>query len=139
MIDRRERMSAVEREVTVPAPPGDVWPVVIDADQVSAWFGADVELDPRPGGRAVFRWPDGTERAAVVEDVEPERRLAFRWLPFQSTAEGETVTLPPSRVAITLHPVPEGTRVRVVEEVAVARWTSARTRAAGPLLASVEA
>jgi uncharacterized protein YndB with AHSA1/START domain len=132
-------MNAVEREVTVPAPPADVWPVVIDPDQVSAWFGADAELDPRPGGRAVFRWPDGTERAAVIEDVDPGRRLAFRWLPFQRTADGETITVPPSRVAITLDPVPEGTRVRVVEEVAVARFTTVRSQTAGPLLASVEA
>src|SRR5437667_12685008 len=70
-------MASIEREVTIPVPPEDVWPLMIDADQVSAWFGADVEIDPRPGGRATFRWADGTERAAMVEDVEPERRLAF--------------------------------------------------------------
>ena len=114
-------MSTVEREVTIPAAPADVWLGVIDPDQMSAWFGADVELDPQPGGRAVFRWPDGTERTAVIEDVEPERRLAFRWLPFQHTADGDAVTVPPSRVAITLVPVPDGTRVRVVEEVAAGR------------------
>ena len=132
-------MDAIEREVTVPALPHEVWPVVIDSDQVSAWFGADVEIDPRAGGRAVFRWADGTEREAVVEDVEPERRLAFRWLPFQRTEEGDIVTVPPTRVAITLDPVSEGTRVRVVEEAGVKGWTRMERRTAGPLLAAIEA
>ncbi len=75
-------MATVEREITIPATPAEVWPAVTRSDEVSLWFGADVELDVRPGGRGVFRWPDGTERHAVVEEVEPEHRLSFRWLPF---------------------------------------------------------
>src|SRR5690242_16135406 len=53
-------MDAVEREVMVPATPAEVWPVVTQSGEVSAWFGADAEIDVRPGGRGVFRWPDGT-------------------------------------------------------------------------------
>src|SRR5262245_22385904 len=69
-------MPAVEREVTVPAPPHEVWPAVTKSDELSSWFGADVRLEPRPGGRGVFRWADGVERHVVVEHVESERRLA---------------------------------------------------------------
>jgi len=108
-------MDAVEREVTVPATPDEVWPAVTRSGEVSAWFGADAELDARPGGHGVFRWPDGTERHVVVEAVEPGRRLCFRWLPFQRTATGAMVTLRSTRVEITLDEVPGGTRVRVVE------------------------
>src|SRR5690349_20208179 len=75
-------MDAVEREVTVPAPPEAVWPELAGSEGISAWFGAQAQVDVRPGGRGVFRWPDGVERGVVVEDVEPARRLAFRWLPF---------------------------------------------------------
>src|SRR5262245_3612371 len=110
----------VEREIMVPAPPGLVWPAVAESAGVSAWFGADVEWDARPGGRGVFRWPDGGERAALVEEVEPGRRLAFRWLPFERTAAGAVVTRPATRVEITLDAVPGGTRVRVVERPAFA-------------------
>jgi uncharacterized protein YndB with AHSA1/START domain len=130
-------MAAVEREITVPAPPGRVWPAVTHSDQVSAWFGARVELDARPGGRGVFRWPDGTERHVVVEDVEPERRLSFRWLPFQRTAHGEVEPLPSTRVEITLDEVAEGTRVRVVEQSAFALGAS--LRAPGRALAAIDA
>jgi uncharacterized protein YndB with AHSA1/START domain len=108
-------LTPVEREVVVPATPEEVWPAVTEAEELSAWFGADVELDARPGGRGVARWVDGTERHLLVEEVEPPRRLAFRWLPFQRTGEGEVVPLPSTRVEIDLVPVPEGTRIRVVE------------------------
>src|SRR6186713_2810895 len=61
-MDRSVCMDTVEREVTVPATPGEVWPAVTQSDEVSAWFGADAQLEVRPGGRGVFRWRDGTER-----------------------------------------------------------------------------
>ena len=111
-------LTRVEREVVVPAPPRDVWPAVTEAEEISKWFGAEVEIDARPGGRGTARWPDGTERPLLVEDVEPERRLAFRWLPFQRTGDGDVAPIPPSRVEIALEPVPEGTRIRVIERPA---------------------
>jgi uncharacterized protein YndB with AHSA1/START domain len=111
-------LTAIERELVVPVPPEEVWPAVTEADEISAWFGADVELDARPGGRGTARWADGTERHLLVEDVEPAQRLAFRWLPFQRTGEGEVVPMPASRVEIELDAVPEGTRIRVVERPA---------------------
>jgi len=132
-------METVEREITIPATPGDVWPALISADELSTWFGADVELDARPGGRGVFRWPDGTERQAVVEDVESGRRLAFRWLPFQRTPEGEAVSVPSTRVEITLETVPEGTRVRVVEQPAFSPPMTMQARGATTALAAIEA
>ncbi len=111
-------MDVVEREVIVPAPPAEVWPALTQAEELSAWFGAEAQLDVHPGGSGCFRWPDGSERRAVVEEVEPECRLAFRWLPFQRTGEGAIVTVPSTRVEITLEAVPDGTRVRVVEQSA---------------------
>jgi uncharacterized protein YndB with AHSA1/START domain len=111
-------MDTIEREITLPAAPGEVWPVVTHSDELSAWFGADVELDVRPGGRGVFRWADGTQRYVVVEEVELGRKLTFRWMPFQRTPGGEIVTVPSTRVEITLVEVSDGTRVRVVEQPA---------------------
>ena len=129
-------MDSVEREVTVPAAPAEVWRAVTHSDEISAWFGADAEVDVRPGGRGVFRWPDGTERHVVVEEVEPGRRLCFRWLPFQRTAVGEIVTLPPTRVEVTLDEVAGGTRVRVVEHGAFSLGAM-HARSGGRVLAAI--
>ena len=116
-------MEAVEREVVLPASPEEVWPAVSQSEQISAWFGAVAQLDLRPGGRGVFRWRDGTERSVLVEEVEPPRRLSFRWLPFQRTAANEIVTVPSTRVDITLEQVAEGTRLRVREHPAFSPGT----------------
>jgi uncharacterized protein YndB with AHSA1/START domain len=111
-------MELVEREIIVPATPAEVWPAVTRSAEVPVWFGADAELDARPGGRGVFRWPDGTERHALVEAVEPERRLTFRWLPLHRMPDEAVTIVPSTRVEIALDEVPGGTRVRVVERPA---------------------
>ena len=105
----------VHREVELPAPPDRVWSALTEADELSVWFGAEVTLDPRRGGRLAARWPDGRERTGVVEEVEPGRRLAFRWLPFERHPGGEVLVLGPGRVAFDLEPVPGGTRLSVWE------------------------
>jgi uncharacterized protein YndB with AHSA1/START domain len=93
----------VRREVVFPSEPGEVWQALTEPERLEDWFATEVELDSRPGGRAVFRWGDGEERAAQVEEVEPERRLALRW----EDDGGEVI--------FTLQPVTDGTRLVVVE------------------------
>lgn len=100
----------IKREIELPSPPDEVWRALTDEDELEEWFANDVELDPRPGGEGVFRWDDGEERHALVEEVDPERRLAFTW--------------DDGRVEIELEETPAGTRVTVVESP-VAEWSSA--------------
>jgi uncharacterized protein YndB with AHSA1/START domain len=92
----------VRREIVLPSPVEEVWSAMTEAERLEDWFANDVELDLRPGGRASFRWENGEERAAVVEEVDAERRLGLRW------TEGGSVVL-------ELAEVPDGTRLRVVE------------------------
>jgi uncharacterized protein YndB with AHSA1/START domain len=98
----------VRREVVLPVAPDELWPALTEGERMAEWFGADVELDLRPGGRMTFRWTDVTRRG-VVEAVEPNRRLAFRW----SGADGEGEE--ESRVEFRLDAVADGTRLRVTE------------------------
>jgi uncharacterized protein YndB with AHSA1/START domain len=105
----------VEREVLLPVPPVRVWEALSDPDQLSAWFGADASMDLRPGGRARFRWPDGTERTAVVETAEEPRLLVFRWLPFERLDHGEARLTGVGRVRIALEPHEAGSLLSVVE------------------------
>jgi uncharacterized protein YndB with AHSA1/START domain len=105
----------VQRRVVLPAPPARVWSALTEARELSAWFGAHVTLEPRPGGRATFRWPDGRERGAVLEDVEPPSRLSFRWLPFERSADGQARLVPSTRVELRLEPA-EGGTVLTLEE-----------------------
>ena len=96
--------ASVTREIVLPAPPEEVWPALTEAEQLAGWFAPEVEIDPRPGGAAVFRWEDEARRA-VIEEVEEPRRLSFRW---GDAAES-------SCVEFTLDEVEEGTLLRVRE------------------------
>lgn len=111
----------VEREVVFPASPEEVWEALTEPERLEEWFANDVELDPREGGEGTFRWDDGDERHAVVEEVVPEERFAFTW-------DG-------GHVVIELEEIPAGTRVTVVESP-VAEWSTALELRACSLVAA---
>ena len=74
-----------------------------------------MEIDLRPGGPALFGWPEEGygDGAARVERVEPPREFAFRWMhepgvPFDPAGD---CTL----VEFSLSPADDGTRLRLVE------------------------
>lgn len=92
----------VEREIVVPAPPGEVWEALTEPERLEEWFANDVELAAEPGGTGVFRWDDGDERRATVREVVEEERIVLEW-----DDDGEVV--------LELEEVEEGTLVRVVE------------------------
>jgi uncharacterized protein YndB with AHSA1/START domain len=108
----------VERHVTLPTDLEGAWDLLTRPEELGAWLGDDVVLDPTPGagGRVLER--DGTRRHLVVDDVEVGRRIAWRWW----TDEGSDT----SQVEITLVPTDEGTLVRVVEQLAPQPPTAGR-------------
>jgi uncharacterized protein YndB with AHSA1/START domain len=112
-----EAPTRVRRSVVLSAPVDEVWASLTEPDRFGSWFGAEVEMDARRGGRLSFRWPGGIERAALLEDVEADRLLAFRWLPFVMVHSRPQPTVA-GRVELALEPTPEGTRLTVTE------WTS---------------
>ena len=96
----------VRREVLLTAELEEVWDALTKPEALRAWFANDAELVLAPGGSGRFRWDDGSQRDAVVEAVEEQRVLVFRW---GTSAEDE------SRVEIVLEQVEEGTQVSVTE------------------------
>jgi uncharacterized protein YndB with AHSA1/START domain len=103
----------IEREIVVEAPVERLWEVLTRPEHIGAWFeGMDVDLDLRPGGTMVLNSHEFGKIQAVVEQVDPPRRFAYRWArhPDTPVAEG-TGTL----VEFTLAPEGNGTRVKLVE------------------------
>ena len=103
------RNSEVARELLLPAPPEEVWEALTDPAHLGAWFGGDLEIDPRPGGRTRYRGDDGEVRIGAVREAEPGRRLSFDWWP---PHEGEAGA---SHVEFDLEEVEEGTHLTVIE------------------------
>jgi uncharacterized protein YndB with AHSA1/START domain len=92
----------VEREVTIEAPPEEVWEALVEPERLEEWFANDVELDPVPGGEGTFRWDDGEERRATVREIDEPRRLVLDW-----DDDGQVV--------IELEEVEAGTVVHITE------------------------
>jgi uncharacterized protein YndB with AHSA1/START domain len=103
---------AIERVVVLRHPIERVWAALTTAEGLSRWFGSVAEIDLRPGGRAFFRWDDlGEESVATIAVVDPPHRFAFRWA-IEGLPEDDA---PQTLVDFTLEPVPDGTRLRLVE------------------------
>lgn len=112
----------VTRRVRIDAKPDVVWDALTDPRALAVWFGADGTIDARAGGAVRFRWPDGTERRGLVIELDPPRRLAFRWRELRASGTGPSA--PEARVVtFTLEPDPagprDGTRVTVTESIGV--------------------
>jgi uncharacterized protein YndB with AHSA1/START domain len=94
-------MPVVNREVVLPVPRERAWELVTEAEELETWLAEEVSFEPEEG--APLRTADGggEVREGVVETVEGEERIVFRW--------GE------SRVEWRLDDAPGGTRFTVTE------------------------
>jgi uncharacterized protein YndB with AHSA1/START domain len=91
----------VYRELDLPCPPSEAWRHVTDP----SWLGDDGEVPTVPGADGWIS--DGDEiHYLIVEEVDEENRLVYRWATF---------TDEPSRVEIELTPIAEGTRISISE------------------------
>src|SRR5947208_13991658 len=102
----------IEREILIDAPVDVVWAVVTEPEHISGWFSDSVELDLRPGGRALVRWDGSRTVEGRVERVEPPHFFSFRWVvhPDADLAD-DHATL----VEFSLRAEGDATRLTVVE------------------------
>ena len=114
----------IERETLLKAPRAQVWRALSRPSEFGQWFGVafrDGEI--RPGellqGRVTTPGYDHLLFEAWIEQVEPERRLSFRWHPDAGPA-GMARSLDPAQdpttlVSFELSDVAGGTWLRILE------------------------
>ena len=69
----------IEREIVIDAPVEVVWAVVTEPEHISGWFGDAVEIELRPGGKAVLHFSGHGSFDGCVERVEPPHFFSLRW------------------------------------------------------------
>ena len=108
----------IEKQIVLRATPARVWRSLSNAREFGTWFGAEFEDDFAPGkearGKVKYQGKELT-MTFVVERMEPERLLAFRWHPFAVDPTVDYASEPMTLVEIAISPVPEGTRLTVTE------------------------
>lgn len=98
-------MSTVRREILLPVERERAWELLTEPDELAGWLADEVEFSPEEGAPLRAAWDDGAERAGVVEEVDPERRIRFVWAGADDASEVEWV----------LADAAAGTRLLVVE------------------------
>ena len=104
-------MPVVERDVVLPVTRERAWELITEPAELEEWLADEVEFEPEEGAPLRVSWDGGDSRDGVVEAVEPEERVVFRWGDARS---GD------SRVEWRLDDHPEGTRFIVTEHRFVA-------------------
>jgi uncharacterized protein YndB with AHSA1/START domain len=111
----------IERSILINAPRERVWRALSNAEQFGTWFGANLKgLSFVPGQRARgnITYP-GWEHVyfdVLVERVEPQDLLSYRWHPYAVDPAVDYTQEEPTLVTFTLTDAPgNGTLLKVVE------------------------
>lgn len=110
----------IERETLLKAPLAKVWNALADAESFGEWFGVALKGQRFVAGEHVrgnITYP-GYEHLvfeALVERVEPQRVLSFRWHPYAVDPAMDYSHEPMTLVVFELESVKDGTLLRVVE------------------------
>jgi uncharacterized protein YndB with AHSA1/START domain len=101
----------IERTMTLPRTPYEVWPALTTVEGLSSWFGERAAIDLRPGGRASMTFAGGVTVEMRVERVEEPSVFAYTWrLPNLPDDDPRR-----TYVEFTLEPAGDGTLLRVTE------------------------
>ncbi|MBA3396505.1 MAG: SRPBCC family protein [Deltaproteobacteria bacterium] len=109
----------IEKRIELRAPVARVWKALSNAREFGTWFGADLRDDFVPGvtARGHMKIP-GYEHLTIelmIERMEKETLLAFRWHPFAIDPDVDYSQEPTTLVELRLTPSPTGTLLVVTE------------------------
>ena len=107
----------VRRTVHTAAPVEKVWAAVTEAEHISRWFGRAEIAGRGVGATGTLTWPDHGPIPLRVEAFDEPRSVSYRW------SNDDALGTPPAELDVahstvftfTLEPVPDGTRLTVVE------------------------
>jgi uncharacterized protein YndB with AHSA1/START domain len=111
----------IERSIAINAPRARVWRALANAEEFGTWFGANLKGQTiAPGQRVRGQITScGYEHVwfdAVIERVEPEKLLSYRWHPYAVDPAVDYAKEEPTLVTFTLKDAPgNGTLLTVVE------------------------
>lgn len=104
----------LNRSLLIQARRETVFRYFTDPVRWATWWGTGSTIDPRPGGRVLIRYPDGTEASGEIVETAPPERLVFTY----GYVKGTPVPLSGSLVTIVLEEHDGGTRLHLTHAFA---------------------
>lgn len=71
----KEKPRIVEMEITLDAPPEEVWQALTDPEVLTRWFPLEAKVEPGPGGSIFLGWGPEIQGASGILVWEPGKRL----------------------------------------------------------------
>ena len=109
----------IEKTIVLRAPRSRVWRALAQADEFGAWFGVALEGTFAPGARLTGRITTPGHKQLtmeiMVEQVQPELLLSYRWHPYAVEPDVDYASEPTTLVEFHLTEVAGGTQLTVVE------------------------
>lgn len=111
---------SIEKKILLRAPRSRVWRALVDQEEFGRWFGCRLPAGSfAPGhevaGHVTHPGYEHLQFRVVVDRVEPERLLAWRWHPAPMDPEYDYSVEPETLVTFTLEDADGGTLLTVVE------------------------
>jgi uncharacterized protein YndB with AHSA1/START domain len=110
----------IEREILLKAPGSRVWRALSNAEEFGNWFGVALKgktfvAGERVQGQITHPGYEHLVWEVVIERMEPERLLSFRWHPYAVEPAIDYSLEPTTLVEFELKAVADGTLLSVVE------------------------
>ncbi len=110
----------IERKVLLQAPRARVWRAIADAKEFGSWFGVDLKgkrfvAGERTQGQITHPGYEHLKWDVLVERVEPEQRLAWRWHPYGIDPKVDYSKETPTLVTFALTDADGGTLLALTE------------------------
>ena len=109
----------IEKQTVLRAPRSRVWKALSDAKEFGTWFGVKLSGTFAEGatlrGQITIPGYDHLTMEVIVERVEPERYISWRWHPYAVDLNVDYSQEPTTLVEFRLEEVPHGTALTIVE------------------------
>ena len=109
----------IEKHIFLKATRSQVWLALTDAEQFGTWFRVKLEggfvVGQSTFGRITYPGYEFMTVELLVERIEPERLFSYRWHPYPIDPKVDYSGEPTTLVEFTLHDVPGGIELAVVE------------------------
>lgn len=126
-----EATDRIERSILIQAPRSRVWRALSDAETFGRWFGADLAgqrfaAGERTQGRITIPGFTHVPFDVIIERVEPEHTLVWRWHPYAVDPKVDYEQEERTRVTFTLKDAPGGATLVVATETGFDRLFAER-------------
>ncbi|MDP0500060.1 MAG: SRPBCC family protein [Verrucomicrobiota bacterium JB022] len=109
----------ITKQIDINAPVARVWEALTDHRQFGQWFGINLEGPFQPGkttrGQITFKGYEHVVVDFMVEKMDSQRLLAYRWHPYCVDPEVDYSKETPTLVELELTPSERGTLLKVTE------------------------